>query len=73
MSLKIIAIAATVKILMSVRHVIVVANAVVYPLQLTAKIIITMARNRINIHNMIKSDQRVDLIPKTLVSKIESD
>jgi hypothetical protein len=32
-----------------------------------------MLRNRTNIHNMIESDQHVDLIPKTLVSKIESD
>jgi hypothetical protein len=45
MSLNIIAIIAIVKILMSVRHVNVVANAVLHPLQLTAKIIATASRN----------------------------
>jgi hypothetical protein len=72
MSLKIIAIAATVKILMSVSHVTVVVNAVLHPLQLTAKIIVTMLRNITNIHNMIESNQLMDLITKMLVSKIES-
>jgi hypothetical protein len=73
MSLKIIAIAATVKNLMSVRHVTVVANVVLHPLQLTVKIIATTPRNRTNIHDVIESDQCVYLIPKTLVSKIESE
>jgi hypothetical protein len=73
MSLKIFAIAAIVKNLMSVRHVTVAANVVLHPLQLTAKIIATTLRNRTNIHDVIESDQCVDLIPKTLVSKIESE
>jgi hypothetical protein len=73
MSLKIIAIVATIKILMSVRHVTVVANAVLHPLQLTAKIIATMLRNRTNIHNVFESDQCVDLIPKIFISKIGRD
>jgi hypothetical protein len=70
MSLKIIAIIATIKILMSVRHVIVVANVVLHPLQLTVKIIATTLRNRTNIHNVIESNQCVDLTPKTFISKI---
>jgi hypothetical protein len=73
MSLKIITIVATIKILMSVRHVTVVANDVLHPLQFTAKIIVTTLRNRTNIHNVIESDQCVDLIPKTFVSKIRRD
>jgi hypothetical protein len=73
MSLKIIAIVATIKILMSVRHVTVVPNAVLHPLQLTTKIITTTLRNQTNIHNMIESDQCVDLIPKMFVSKIGRD
>jgi hypothetical protein len=68
--LKIIAIVAMVKYFMSVSHITVVVNTVLYPLQLTAKIIVTTSRNRTNIHNMIESDKLVDLIPKTLVSKI---
>jgi hypothetical protein len=72
MSLKIITIAATVKILMSVSHVTVVVSVVLHPLQQTAKIIVTMPRNRTNIHNVIESNQLMDLIPKMLVSKIES-
>jgi hypothetical protein len=66
MSLKIIAIAATIKILMSVSHITVVVNAVLHPLQLTTKIIVTMPRNRTNIHNVIESDQLMDLIPKNV-------
>jgi hypothetical protein len=55
MSLKIIAIVATIKIFMSVRHVTVVANAVLYSLQLTAKIIATTLRNRTNLINVLIS------------------
>jgi hypothetical protein len=73
MSLKIITIAATVKILMSVSHVTVFVNAALHPLQLTAKIIVTTPRNRTNIHNVIESDQLMDLIPKMLVCKIHND
>jgi hypothetical protein len=72
MFLKIIAITATVKILMSVSHVTVVVNVVLHLLQLTTKIIVITLRNITNIHNMIESDQLMDLISKTLVSKIES-
>jgi hypothetical protein len=72
MSLRIIAVVVTVKNLMSVSHITVVINAVMHPLQMTAKIIVTTARNRTNIHNMIESNQLVDLIHKTLISKIES-
>jgi hypothetical protein len=72
MSLRIIAIVTTVKILMSVSHVTIVVNVVLYPLQLTTKIIITTTRNRTNIHNVIESNQLMDLIPKALISKIES-
>jgi hypothetical protein len=68
MSLKIIAIAATLKILMSVSHTTVVVNTVLHPLQPTAKIIVTMPSNRTDIHNMIESDRLMDLIPKMLVS-----
>jgi hypothetical protein len=67
MSLKIIATVATIKILMSVRHITVVANTVLHLLQETAKIIATTPRNRTNIHNVIESNQRVDLFPKTLI------
>jgi hypothetical protein len=70
MYLKIIAIVAMVKYFMSVSHITVVVNTVLYPLQLTAKIIVTTSRNRTNINNVIESDKLVDLIPKTLVSKI---
>jgi hypothetical protein len=73
MYLKIIAIAATVKILMLVRHVIFVANVILYPLKLTAKIVANVSSNRTNMHDTIEFDQRVDLIPKMLVSKIVSD
>jgi hypothetical protein len=73
MSLKIITTTTTVKMLMSVSHVTIVVNVVLHPLQLTDKIIVTMPRNRSNIHNVIESNQLADLIPKTLVSKIESD
>jgi hypothetical protein len=48
-------------------------NMVVHPLQLTAKIIVTMPRNITNIHNVIEFDQHVNLIPKTLVFEIEND
>jgi hypothetical protein len=72
MSLRIIAIVTTVKILMSVSHVTIVVNVVLYPLQLTTKIIVTTTRNRTNIHNVIESNQLMDLIPKALISKIES-
>jgi hypothetical protein len=53
MSLKLIAIAAIVKILMSVRHLKVVANAVLYPFKLIAKIVVTMPTNRTNNHDVI--------------------
>jgi hypothetical protein len=72
MSLKIIAIAASIKILMLVSHVTVVVNVVLHSLQLTAINIVTTPRNRTNIHNVIESDQHEDLIAKTLISKIES-
>jgi hypothetical protein len=72
MSLRIIAVVVTVKILMPVSHITVVINAVMHPLQMTAKIIVTTTRNRTNIHNMIESNQLVDLIHKMLISKIES-
>jgi hypothetical protein len=72
-SLKIITIATTVKILMLVRHIIVVANVVLCPLKLTAKIIAIVPRKRTNMYNMIEFDQHVNLIPKMLVSKIGSD
>jgi hypothetical protein len=55
MSLKIIAIVATIKIFMLVRYVTVVANAVLYSLQLTAKIIATTLRNRTNLINVLIS------------------
>jgi hypothetical protein len=71
MSLRIIAVVVTVKILMPVSHITVVINAVMHPLQMTAKIIVTTMRNRTNIHNMIESNQLVDLIHKMLISKIE--
>jgi hypothetical protein len=53
MSLKLIAIVATIKILMSVRHVKVVANVVLHPLQLIAKIVVTTPRNITNNHDVI--------------------
>jgi hypothetical protein len=56
---------------MSVSHITVVVNTVLHPLQLTAKILVTMVRNRTNIQNMIESNQLMNLIPKTLISKIE--
>jgi hypothetical protein len=55
MSLKIIAIVATIKFFMLVRYVTVVANAVLYSLQLTAKIIATTLRNRTNLINVLIS------------------
>jgi hypothetical protein len=72
MPLNLIEIAASVKVLMSVRHVKVVANAVLHPSQLIAKIVATTSRNRTNKHDVIESNQCVDLIPKILVSKIRS-
>jgi hypothetical protein len=58
---------------MSVRHVKVIINVVLHPLQLITKIVATMLRNRTNNHDVIEFDQRVDLIPKMLVSKIGND
>jgi hypothetical protein len=72
-SFKLIVIIATVKILMSARYVKVVANMVLHPLQLTAKIDVTTSRNRINNHDVIESDQCVDFITKTFISKIGRD
>jgi hypothetical protein len=72
-SLKLIVIVATVKILMSVRHVKIVANVILHPFQLTAKIVVTTPRNRTNNHDVIESDQCVDFITKMFVSKIERD
>jgi hypothetical protein len=73
MSLKIIASVAPIKILMLARHVAVVANAVLHSLQMSVKIIAITLRNRTNIHNMIESNQCMDLIPKTFISKIGRD
>jgi hypothetical protein len=50
----------------SVRHVKVVVNVI-------AKIVTTMPRNRANNHDVVEFDQRMDLIPKMLVCKIGSD
>jgi hypothetical protein len=73
MYLTLIAIAATIKILMLVRHVIVIVNVVLHPLQLIAQIIATTPRNRTNNHDVIDFDQRMNHILKMLVSKIGSD
>jgi hypothetical protein len=53
MSLKLIAIVITVKILMSVTYVKVVANAVLHPLQLIVKIVVTRLRKRTNNYDVI--------------------
>jgi hypothetical protein len=71
--LKLIVIIATIKILISVRHIKIVANAVLHPLQLTTKIIVTMLRNRTNNHDVIESEQYVDFVSKIFVSKIGRD
>jgi hypothetical protein len=53
MSLKLIAIVITVKILMSVTYVKVVVNAVLHPLQLIVKIVVTRLRKRTNNYDVI--------------------
>jgi hypothetical protein len=53
MSLKLIAIVITVKILMSVTYVKVIANAVMHLLQLIVKIIVTRLRKRTNNYDVI--------------------
>jgi hypothetical protein len=72
-TLKLIVIIATVKILMLVRHVNIVANVVLHTLHLTAKSVVTTLRNRTNNHDVIESDQCVDFITKMSFSKIWRD
>jgi hypothetical protein len=73
MYLKLIIITTTIKILMSVRHIKIIVNMILHSLQLIAKIIATMPRNRTNNNGVIDFDQHMDVISKMLVLKIGSD